>query len=202
MIFKYGPLVKTLRFESKNGYFKQVVQNSKNRINLCQSMAKRHQMLIYSHHQKDNILECDNPKGVNIQEVSIDFFEGNIQKVISSILTLSENSLFIKSKSVYYKGQRYNRREAVVLNFSGDEYVFGLIEHVLFQNSTVYLLVDVLKIEYFDTHYHAYSVSSTENFNLIQIEDLLDYHPLAVYKANKVKLISLRHFIHVPFKWT
>ena len=47
MIRKSGPLVKTLRFESKNGYFKSTFQASKNRKNVCFSMGTRHQMRIY-----------------------------------------------------------------------------------------------------------------------------------------------------------
>ena len=199
MIFKYGPLVKTLRFESKNGYFKQVIQNSKNRINLCQSMAKRHQMLAFSHHQKECILEWDKPKGVHVQEVPIDFFEANLQSVIYQNINLSEDSLLTKAKSVYFNGQRYNNYDAVILTFSCDEYVFGLIESVIFHNSKVYLLVNVQKIEFFDDHYHAYNVSPSGNFELCLVEELFDYHPLAVYSVNKRRLISLRHFVHQPF---
>ena len=41
-IRKFGPLLKTLRFESKHSYFKNVVANSRNRVNVCKSMVVRH----------------------------------------------------------------------------------------------------------------------------------------------------------------
>ena len=46
MIRKFGPLIKTLTFESKNGYFKSTFQSNKNRKNVCYSIAERHQMLM------------------------------------------------------------------------------------------------------------------------------------------------------------
>ena len=40
MIRKFVPLIKTLRFESKNGYFKSTFQSNKNRKNIYLSMKK------------------------------------------------------------------------------------------------------------------------------------------------------------------
>ena len=43
MIEKFDPLVKTFRFEAKHSYFKLCLALNKNRKNIIQSMAKRHQ---------------------------------------------------------------------------------------------------------------------------------------------------------------
>ena len=40
MIRKFVPLIKTLRFESKNGYFKSTFQSNKNTKNIYLSMKK------------------------------------------------------------------------------------------------------------------------------------------------------------------
>ena len=56
MIRKFGPLVKTLRFESKNGYFKSTFQASKNRKNACFGMATRHHMRVYLNYSNSSIL--------------------------------------------------------------------------------------------------------------------------------------------------
>ena len=42
----FGPLVKTLRFEAKHSYFKSCLAGNKNRKNIFQTMAKRHQMYV------------------------------------------------------------------------------------------------------------------------------------------------------------
>ena len=44
MIRRFSQLVKTLRFESKHQYFKVLTHLTKNRKNICQSLAKRHQL--------------------------------------------------------------------------------------------------------------------------------------------------------------
>ena len=56
MIRRFGPLIKTLRFESKNGQMKQFIANNKNKKNLCQSLAVKHQMLMYLHYKQSSLL--------------------------------------------------------------------------------------------------------------------------------------------------
>ena len=51
-IRRFGPLVTTLRFESKHSYFKRSIVNSRNRVNVCLSMVKHHQMLMYMEYKK------------------------------------------------------------------------------------------------------------------------------------------------------
>ena len=45
-----GPLVKTLRFESKHSFFKSALTSNKNGKNIFQSMAKKHQSWMYLHY--------------------------------------------------------------------------------------------------------------------------------------------------------
>ena len=62
---RIGPLVKTLRFESKHIYFKSSLSGNKNRKNVWSSLAKRHQYMIYLHYSKEFLLEHNCPRGVN-----------------------------------------------------------------------------------------------------------------------------------------
>ena len=57
MIRRFGSLVKTLRFESKHQYFKALTHSTKNNKNICQSLAKRHQFMIYLQYAKDYFLD-------------------------------------------------------------------------------------------------------------------------------------------------
>ena len=50
-------------------------------------------------------------------------------------------------------------------------------------------------IEIFNTHYTAYDVESTDNFNLVKISQLLDYYPLGLYQIGGRTFVPLRHFI-------
>ena len=195
MIARFGPLVKTLRFEAKNGYFKNVIQLSKNRMNMCKTMAKRHQMLMFLDYKEKNLLDNKLPRGIFTQEVPLESLEKDAQNILKSRLSVSINELLVIGKAVVINGQRYSENEVVVLGFRNDEYIFGLIIYAIFYQSRVYLLCQMLDILSFDTHYHAYDVSPNNNLELTLIEDLLDYHPLGVYSLSDRKMVPLRHHI-------
>ena len=93
MIEIFGPLIKTLRFEAKNGYFKACVHLTKNRKNICQTLAKRHQMLMYLHYNQRNLLASKEPQGISNQELSIECFENSTQDLIKTRLSLSNGDL-------------------------------------------------------------------------------------------------------------
>ena len=59
-------LIKTLKFESKNSYFKSNFQLKKknNRKNVCYSMTERHQMLMYIHYAKSTLLDFKDSLGI------------------------------------------------------------------------------------------------------------------------------------------
>ena len=61
MIKVFGPPVKTLRFEAKHSFFKSSIGLSKNRKNIFQSMAKKHQLFLYLHYQNQNLLSHEEP---------------------------------------------------------------------------------------------------------------------------------------------
>ena len=57
MIKQFGSLIKTLRFEAKHCYFKIVFHGSKNRKNICLTLAKRHQMSMYLNYIEEDLLK-------------------------------------------------------------------------------------------------------------------------------------------------
>ena len=69
MIDPLSPLVKTLRYEFKNGYFKGLYSNNK-RKNVRQYLAKRYQFMIYLHHSNENILPHNDSIGTNVSHTS------------------------------------------------------------------------------------------------------------------------------------
>ena len=119
MIGCFGPLIKTLRFEAKHGYFKSLFNMNKNRKNVFQSMAKRHQFMMFLHYAQDNLLDNKKPHCFGSQEVPVEFFKGPIQVVIRESICLHDADLITKRYAVELNGQRYNTREALLLRFDG-----------------------------------------------------------------------------------
>ena len=125
MIKAFGPLVKTLRFESKHGYFKSTFSGSKNRKNICYSLVKRHQMLMYLNYKKPNLLEHCDPQSNFLKEFSLESLETHLQETLNNYLNISGDELLPKSKGVLFKGQMYAENDVVVIDFASDEPLFG-----------------------------------------------------------------------------
>ena len=195
MIRRFGPLIKTLRFESKNGYFKNAISISKNRKNICYSMAKRHQFLQYLHYSQDNYLEHRQPQGIRIQEVPCEELPTDQREEIMHKLQLADTDLIMKGSAVIFEGQRYSRNEAVVMGVDNDKYTFGWIKYIVLHEGNVYLLCELLENLHYKFHFNAYQVVATGKFELCSVSGILDYHPLGVYEINRNMFIPLKHYI-------
>ena len=93
------------------------------------------------------------------------------------------------------KGQRYNTGGALSLGFDGDEYSFGIIECIIVQKAKVYSLVEKMESVFYHLHFNAYDVIETTTYLGLDLEKLIDYHPLGSYKTNNMFLIQVRHHV-------
>ena len=118
MIGRFGPLIKTLRFEAKHSYFKSLFNINKNRKNAFQSMAKRHHFMMLLHYAQDNLLDHKKPHCFGGQEVPVEFFKGPIQALIRESICLHDADLINKGYAVELNGQRYNTGEAFLLRLT------------------------------------------------------------------------------------
>ena len=152
MVERFRPIVKTLRFEAKHSYFKTAIQCSKNRKNVCFTLAKRHQMLMYLHYQKSNLLLHDEPEAISIKEVPIEALEQPISEILRQNLDICVSDLLLQAKAVVFEGQRYNVDEVVVVGFHNDEPLFGYIRSIWHFKSEIYALCDLIIIKRFNPH--------------------------------------------------
>ena len=77
MIGRFGLLIK-IRFETKHGYFKFFFNINKNRKNVFQPMAKRHQFMMFLHYAQGNLLGYKKLQCFGSQEVPVGFFKSCI----------------------------------------------------------------------------------------------------------------------------
>ena len=59
----------------------------------------------------------------------------------------------------------------------------------------VYVLCDLLIILQFDTHFNSYVVTPSGALDLVDLNDLHDYHPLGMYEISAKKFVPLVHSI-------
>ena len=193
---RHGPLVKTLRFESKNGFLKGTVKLSKNKKNVAYSMAKRHQMNMYLLYKEEEITERRKPSLIYSKEVSImDLPYVDRECLIKCGISFDNLDYITSAKAAIAKGHRYGEDEAVILGFDRGEYIFGLIEKVMYIRSTLYIITKSLCC-HFNEHYHAYEITSVyEEYTMTAVDDLCDHHPLGVYYVDDILLLTLRYYV-------
>ena len=196
MIKQFGPLIKTLRFEAKHCYFKTMFHGSKNRKNVCLTLAKRHQMSMYLNYIEQDLLKHKNPQGIMIKEMVVEALDQPVYNVLTERLDITSSDIFSQSKAVLFEGQRYNKDEVVVLDFVNDEPLFGLIKLVCYFKNEVYVLCDLLIILQCNTHLNSYEVVTPSGvLDLIDLNHLHGYHPLGMYEISAKKFVPLVHSI-------
>ena len=176
MIRKSGPLIKTFRFESENGYFKSKFQSNKNRKNICLSMAKRHQILIYLHYSRSTFLESEVSKGIGAKEIMPEILELHVREDIDRIILCKVNS-FCQAKALVRSGNQYGEDEYIVIAYE-DEPSFGLINSIFYIQRKDYLLCELRLVNQFSTHFNSYETETSGHFEMIDFDSIYDYHPL------------------------
>ena len=125
---RFGPLVKTLRFEAKNGYFEGLYSNNKNQKNICQYLAKRHQFMMYLHYSKENLITYNDLIGTKMSEMPVEILDYWQKNLITNNFSLKDTDILCKSSSVIFDGQQFNSGDVIVTGFARDDYyAFGII---------------------------------------------------------------------------
>ena len=198
MMKRFGPLVETLRFEVKHSYFKGLSQITNNRQNICQTLAKRHQYMLYLHYSKQDLLEYKHIVGSKITESPLEGLDYEKKALLLENTNFQDTDIVSQMLSVLYEGEHYDIGSVHVCDFVQDEFVFGVIGSILLLNSTIYFVCEVYNTSQFLFDYNAYEILSTGNLCLYQIDQLIDFQPLSKYKIDGILLVQLKHFIPTP----
>ena len=193
--YRYGPLIhcSTIRFEGKHEYFKGIFNRTKNRKNICKTMAKKHQLKQALLLQQTNVLgDSDhNPSGVSM--VFTRMLAREVQHVVKPIIDGKESLTVVQNVDIngisYYKGC------ALVLGQVNDYYQFGRLVHIFMIHGVSWFCCQILETLEYNRHFHCYIVEDSSHFVLKQVSQLADYYPLAIYKNQGDDCIILKHYI-------
>ena len=164
MIQKFGPFVKTLRFEAKHSYFKSVYHCTNNRKNeiKCQTLAKRHQFMMFLHYSKQTLLEYKYSLRSRVQEVALELVDAE-KKKLKRKLAIEDSDLLCEMSSVKLFGQRYHLGNVLLLDFVEDEYVFGIVGSIFSYNGTFYFYVEKNISKGFQFHFNSFELINSGN---------------------------------------
>lgn len=192
LIIKFGPLIRlwTMRFESKHSYFKKCIHSSQNFINVTKTLSERHQLL-------QAYLGVGDLFNDIIFESAVPFciYLYNKQIQDSVLLTLKENhSKAYVSDRITFRGIIYKKGLHVTVSRKEKYLHFGEILLILNLENKIFLILNVFDSSYCNKT-NLYIKEHDLFFKCLEITELLDYHPLTIYKHDMEYLVVLKHGI-------
>lgn len=141
LVLHFGPHIRlwTLRFESKHGYFKQCARKLHNFLNLCNTLAERHQLLqayLHAGSFSPPLLQIGEATKFHDQLCQI-----AIQKA-ASLKGLCPEDTF-ETPSVTFKGTLYQRSIAIVINQNETGYNVGKVVLILINQACVHFMLSL-----------------------------------------------------------
>jgi len=129
LINQFGPLIKvwTLRFESKHTYFKRVIRNIKNFINVTQSLSIKHERL-----QCLLRFGSDQQNLVDVHEQTIFNKELYSDAITNAIRCANIKFDIFECNKVIFKGTPYKIGDAVIIRQKNTNMAFKLEKYVLY----------------------------------------------------------------------
>lgn len=200
LLMKFGPLVHcwTLRFEGKHLYFKELSHHTKNRRNLCKTLAMRHEYYqAWWRSATSAIFVKDAIEHTCGRHLPVRLLLRHIQALL---LPLNGGNEYVYSaKKVQWDGTWYCEGWAVATGVTLEGFIqFAVIEMCCLINGEVYLVCQKPENIRYLTHIHGYEFTLTNEFVVKRVSDLIDYYSLGVYQSNEGWIVIPRHHINKP----
>ncbi len=194
-IRKFGPIshCSTQRFESKHDESKQKIYRTKNRKNICKTLAVHIQAKQALIHSSALLLGEGQYTVTGASSIHIRLYEQEVQNLVQPYLQGTE--IVPECAKVKIDSVQYSVGSVVILGLENYEYSFGLIRYVFILKDKPFLCTELLEIDEYSTHYHAYKVTKTGDLRLCQVSELFDYHPLGLYHVQGSQYVTLRYTI-------
>ena len=198
LVREYGMLrnVWTMRFESKHSYFIEIVRRTKNRKNLCKTMAKRHQFMQVTLLESRNYLNHDQFDVVRGKHVPVAGLRN-----IHGLSEMAGDSVHVfMGTGLKMQGFLYDEECVVIIDFSNDELQFAQVKGCFVLMGIPFLHVVPLHTLELNRHYQAYLLQSQETHGRITtLKNLPDTHPLPLYKLNGRMATVLHHYVDMDW---
>ncbi|XP_072016668.1 uncharacterized protein [Amphiura filiformis] len=193
----FGPLIHcwTMRFEGKHNYFKQVYHSTRNRKNICKSLAERHEHMQASRRTKTNFLTQEGVEHSGGTMYPLILLPREKRQQLCEIVGNTE--MVYKAEMVAFSGIIYFCGSAVLVKKQTLRDQFAIIDSCYIIGGEPYLLCRHVKVQY-TRHFHSYTVAEEENnfgYIICQPSELVDHHPLGVYHSDH------ENVVYIPLKY-
>ena len=173
----HGPPRKymTIRFEAKHQAMKSFLSTSKNRKNVCLTMAKKHQIMMCDAQSKPSYL-----------------MEGMDRRALQPLPTLPRNigdmwdcpvDDLLASKSVTYSGTKYVIGDVLVVKLCDEFCSLKVLKHIVVHSDSndCRLICSALEGVTYCSELQAFRVIPSNSMDCVTFDVLAEPHPLGIY---------------------
>ena len=186
------------RLESKHSFFVDISRRTKNRRNLCKTMAERHQFMQTAYLSGDSYQrQCDQDTCFDKQDHVDDLI--NEAKCLVQPL-LGPQQMVHLCQSATHAGVRYRVKLAVLVGQDSDQLQFAIILNYYMIRGRLYIPGNKqITVEY-DRHYHVYITHDGDNECVLRTpRELTDHDPLPVCNLHGQYIVPLKHFVDMEW---
>ena len=182
---KVGPLwnITCMRFERKNREGKQLSHSAVCRINVCRSIAFRHQLILNYRFMNPTLYPTyilAFKKLISIHNLP------DVEQFLDLIPKHSLNIDLLVTNSIQYMGKSI-KKDSVIIIFSEMGAAFFLVNCIILINSVDFIIVSKSLIDcYFDEHLRAFKIHDLNNFHW-EIISRTDLKNAAFSYVNKIR---------------
>ena len=189
LIPMFGPPVRygCMRFEALHKLFKSYIPVTSFR-NICMSLSNKYLIhvsepeLQKSHSITNNIITHGPTKSISNDELNKDF-------------SMHSNNFAYILKWVIIYGTRYDKKS--IIAWGADEETqlpnFGSVANILLCDDTLYFVINIIITERFEESYNGYSVHQTEDQQIVQALQLLDFNTYQIVITENLCVIPLKY---------
>ena len=195
-IKKHGPVRKfsSIRFEAKHNELKSLLMASKNRVNVCKTMASKHQLKVGVGY---------NSEGCDANKPKISKARAPHDDVLSCVnywFDVCQNEAVFCDR-VEYDGTTYSGGDVLVVK-NDENSGLALVRYVLIHSDKIrfVFICSKLKIIKEDSDLKAYEVSVEEGAVCHDHDSLLDHQPLGMYSVRGRRFVVLRSKLQRPLQ--
>ena len=191
------------RYELKNCFFKRSSHVVCNFINICKTLAYRHQhnalFSVLSNRFKRNCYivgksECSSPNSLR---------NGLLSELICTASGIAADENIVVAYKLQRDSVEVHKGHCVVIDTQDDELVFGQVECFIckMDDENWYVIATKLETVSYVEHFHSYAVreASPRTYSVLQFCDLLDRHPVCRYtmqlESRRVKFCRLPYWV-------
>lgn len=163
-----------------------------NFVNLCKTLTERHQLL-QSYLLAGQLFPAKLQIIGEANGYNGHFYNSVIQDAVAKADCSDQNILDVSA--VVYKGTKYVKGHVVIVNHTDEGFVFGKIEGILVEDSTLHFVLGLHhSVLLVDLGLHCLHCPPESNV-CVNVDSLMDYYPMPLYSIAGLSVISLHHSV-------